>query len=451
MPFLIEKPTRIDQNVSMPEKPSAQWDLVEETPQGNSIVRIGCKHGGKIYRSKNYYLKLYRGGRVTRLRLFPGKVKSAELADNIKNFLRLPGKELPDVMREFFSAPSTASSVPSPLPAAVKYATLGEVLDCHASHLTRLDLKERTATKYRTDLLLVVRHTLAFAEGKQLPAYQRGRKLNLDKYRKMPVDILTAKLARDFKEAFVARVPDGEARSRAKRSANSYLGNAQATFSKKALELYEDEHIHMPDLSGFTSVAPYTNDGKGYTPPGDQVISQIINWANKEDPEREKVLIMALWFGLRREEILEARWGWMTTEGTITVQEADAFIPKSGRKRSIKNKGAWSRLFQLTSPADVVSDQRTLKGNRSQRVATVDRTLSYLRYHGIDDNKPLHALRKLYGCFRATVTGKLWIVQLELGHSSPTVTNEYYATTKIENKELLELWRSRYGEPENSN
>lgn len=98
--------------------------LIESTPLGNRIMRIARKHGSKVHLSKNWYLKLYRGGKVTSLRLFEGKLRSADLADDIKNYLRRPGKGIEDAKKEFFDdvrAPSTAI-----------YATLGEVMDCHA-------------------------------------------------------------------------------------------------------------------------------------------------------------------------------------------------------------------------------------------------------------------------------------------------------------------------------
>ena len=146
-------------------------DVIEKTPLGNRIVRIARKHGVKTFFSKNWYLKVYRDGKVTHLPLFEGKNRSADLADDIKNFLRRSdGKTVEDAKREFFNdvrAPSTAI-----------YATIGEVLDVHAANLTRLELREDTAKGYRDALLLVIRHALAFRKGERLSCPREVFKFN---------------------------------------------------------------------------------------------------------------------------------------------------------------------------------------------------------------------------------------------------------------------------------
>jgi|CZKI01.1.fsa_nt_gi hypothetical protein len=117
----------------MPRKRSRGNDVIEKTPLGNRIVWIGRRHGAKTHFSRNWYLKLHRGGKVTHLPLFERKKWSADLADDIKNYLRRDGKTIEDAKREFFDgvrAPSTAA-----------YATIGEVLDFHEANVARLQLR----------------------------------------------------------------------------------------------------------------------------------------------------------------------------------------------------------------------------------------------------------------------------------------------------------------------
>jgi len=86
----------------MPRKRSRGNDAIERTPLGNRIVRNARVHGTNTHFSKNLYLKLYRGGKITCLPLFERKKRSTDLADDIKNYLRRNGKTIEDVKREFF-------------------------------------------------------------------------------------------------------------------------------------------------------------------------------------------------------------------------------------------------------------------------------------------------------------------------------------------------------------
>ncbi len=373
------------------KKDESSKDEIAVTPQGNRIIRIGRKHGSKGYLSKNWYLKLYPDGKVVRRQLFEGKVKSAELADHIKNFLRLPGKTIEDVDREFFGGGRTPTAEASASLGA-SYATLGEVLDFHAKSLRRLDIKPGTAKGYQEALLLVVRHALAFAKNETV-FYERGKKVDSTKLREYSTEILTARLVREFKDGYTGN-KTGEANTKAKRSANSYLGKAQAIFSKPALIEYQEGKIRLPDLREFTAAVGYGRIGGGYVPPGDGVISQLIHGADTLDNETCKVFVLALFFGLRRAEILAARFKWVNSRGKLSVQEVEEFKPKSGAVRTIENLGAWERLFALSSPHDNEMEH-ILRGTKTQRIEAVNRCIAYVEGQGLKEQKPLHELRKL--------------------------------------------------------
>ena len=51
------------------------------------------------------------------------------------------------------------------------------------------------------------------------------------------------------------------------------------------------------------------------------------------------MFILALFFGLRREEILECRFGWTRTTGKIIVEPVGDFNTKSGEAREIEKQG----------------------------------------------------------------------------------------------------------------
>jgi hypothetical protein len=281
------------------------------TPAGNSICRIGK---GATYLSKNWYLKLHLGGKTTYWPLFEGKGESAKRADHIKAFLKLPGnRSLAKVRAEFYGV----QQIPLPTPASTGpvYATIGECLDTLTARRIGLNLEPETLRGYIGALPWVVRVARSFASGRPLGTYTSGVKQAV---RALRTDILTAQLAHDFKEGYVARAAGDK--QAAKRSANSNLAKARAVFSEAAVEQYRLAGLTLPDLTGFLKVKKYTHVRKGWRPPPDTVIAQLINWADQgNDPEREKVLVMALWFGLRREECAEARWHWLSSQDTLTV------------------------------------------------------------------------------------------------------------------------------------
>jgi integrase len=84
-----------------------------------------------------------------------------------------------------------------------------------------------------------------------------------------------------------------------------------------------------------------------------------------------------------------------------------------------------------------------LKGGVMQRTAAAQRALAYAKFHGLKERKPLHELRKLYGCLRRTDTKDIFLVQRELGHASPETTDSYYASARM-SPTMVALWKEKY-------
>ena len=162
----------------------------------------------------------------------------------------------------------------------------------------------------------------------------------------------------------------------------------------------------------------------------------------KPHPEAYAILLLELGLGLRRNEVDKAQWDWFFTdkEGRhyLEVKATPYFMPKSKERRVIPVEPLLYEAIQETrsqvSPFVVggrlprtYSEQDAPK-NLVYRCDLHHRALaSWLRtHHGIEDDKPCHLLRKEFGSYVATSFG-LFAAQRMLGHSSPAVTESFYA------------------------
>jgi integrase len=153
------------------------------------------------------------------------------------------------------------------------------------------------------------------------------------------------------------------------------------------------------------------------------------------------LLLLELGLGLRRHEADKAQWDWFFTDANgrhyLEVKTTPYFTPKSKESRVIPVEKVLYEAIHATraqvSPFIVSGrlPKRYEAGrepkNLVYRCDQHHRTLAlWLRRHGIADEKPCHTLRKEFGSYVATAFG-LFHAQRMLGHSSPQVTEQFYA------------------------
>lgn len=153
------------------------------------------------------------------------------------------------------------------------------------------------------------------------------------------------------------------------------------------------------------------------------------------------LLLLELGLGLRRNEADKAQWDWLGTDQKgrhyIEVRATPYFTPKGKKPRTIPVEKVLFDAIQASrnqvSPFIVPGrlPKRYEPGkepkNLVYRCDPHHRALAHwLRKHGIVDDKPCHLLRKEFGSYVATAFS-LFAAQKLLGHSSPKVTNDYYA------------------------
>lgn len=247
-----------------------------------------------------------------------------------------------------------------------------------------------------------------------------------------------------------------------KTSINSWLRNAAAMFSQHALEGYA--RLGMVLENPFKGAKLRRVKIKGYSPLRQEILDDIWREAvllRDGDPKAEQpdpgkrwssynfrhprpeaytLLLLELGLGLRRHEADKAEWDWILSDAQgrffLEVKPTQHFMPKGKERRIIPLDKALHDALAAGKHDDIF----IVPGRppRSYHVGKEPKNLTYrceqhhralaawLRARGVVDLKPCHLLRKEFGSYVASSFG-LFHAQKFLGHSSPSVTEAYYA------------------------
>jgi integrase len=254
-------------------------------------------------------------------------------------------------------------------------------------------------------------------------------------------------------------------------SCNAMLRNTAAIFSRQMLSEYrsrgltlmnpfEGQKLRRIKLKSYSPMnrdmlnttwqdAAKLRDGNPETPAPAKITRQPAEKAKRwkepdfrlPQPGAYVLLLLELGLGLRRHEADKAQWDWFFTDANgryyLEVKSTPYFVPKSKESRVIPVEKLLYDAIQGTreqvSPFIVRGrlPKRYESGHEPKNIVyrcdQHHRTLAlWLRRHGIADEKPCHTLRKEFGSYVATAFG-LFHAQRMLGHSSPQVTEQFYA------------------------
>ena len=245
-------------------------------------------------------------------------------------------------------------------------------------------------------------------------------------------------------------------------SINSWLRNAAAMFSRQALEGYA--RLGLPLENPFTGAKLRRVKIRGYTPMTQGVLDRIwkdavllrdgdpeagtpaggSRWSTHDFRKSQRqaylLLLLELGLGLRRHEADKAQWDWIMVDAQgqvyLEVRATPHFTPKGKERRIVPMDNAiHAVLMAQKNKGDFIvpgnPPRSSLPGkapkNLTYRCERHHRALAtWLRQRGITDAKPCHLLRKQFGSYVASSFG-LFHAQKFLGHSSPAVTEAYYA------------------------
>ena len=271
------------------------------------------------------------------------------------------------------------------------------------------------------------------------------------------------KIAHFIKLYRKAALNEGRDQGSVKISINSYLRNAAAMFSKAALEEYREIGLELQNP--FFGARLRGVKLKGYTPLNAETLNRIWRdavllrdgdpkstktastkrWGSfdfrRPHPESYLLLLLELGLGLRRHEADKAQWDWLISDSKgrifLEVRSTKYFIPKGRERRVIPVEAdLYHALVALKADETFIVPGRMPRcypvgkepKNLTYRCERHHRALAnWLRSRGLTDAKPCHQLRKEFGSYVATSFG-LFHAQKFLGHSTPAVTEAYYAS-----------------------
>jgi integrase len=257
----------------------------------------------------------------------------------------------------------------------------------------------------------------------------------LAKVHAVKLSALSATALQQWKRGFLARAgQDPVSQRSAKVSVNTYLRCARSLFSPKVLEHIE---LEMPNPLPFAGVTFEARPSCKYRSTFD--LGQLIGAAREElppvDPEAYKVFLLAVMVGLRRKEIDLLEWSsFRWTESIIRIEPTQYFSAKS--EDSYSDIAVDPELLELfrayqasaTGPFVIESSEppRPEVLYNYYRCEEIFRHLiSWLRAHGVDALKPLHALRKEFGSVICASYG-IHAASRALRHSAVAVTDQFY-------------------------
>jgi integrase len=292
---------------------------------------------------------------------------------------------------------------------------------------------------------------------------------------------LTPEKIASFKRRYIKRgLKKGREESRVKRTCNSHLRGAAALFSRQMLKAYQQsgydlvnpfigQNLRRIELTPYTPLrrdlldtiwrdSAKLRDGDPGAPPPPprnkggrpkkgapkRAPRKEVRWKEPDwripQPEAYQILLQELGLGLRREESDKSEWDWffvLNERRYLEVRKTEFFTPKGKRRRILPvEEVLWQALqevrqenaqFVVPGNAPLNYTRENTPKNIPYRCERAHRVLvAWLRKKGINDPRPCHLLRKEFGSYVATSFG-LFAAQRLLGHSSPSVTEAFYA------------------------
>lgn len=298
--------------------------------------------------------------------------------------------------------------------------TLGDIISFIEVQGPVLDIDKRTIQCYRRSLY-------------------RLTMLSDEEAAKKPLSFLTKDQLTKYKEQQLLGITDQLDINSKKRTVNSVFRNAKSIFSEHTMEALPDRW----DLSGINDLKKepfFKRVLKTYILPSQALMSKTFDLYNEyvgKDPDKQIILGLALFFGLRRAEIAACRRSWVSLDSDkaiVSIKHESDFKPKGGKEGYTAGRLSVAKSMLNNSEGfDKLIKDSARKAERPLAEVILD-----LRKIGWTRAAPLHECRKLYGSYLASTQG-LYVAQSYLRHSNPAVTSQYYASL-MPTKKMTDLW-----------
>jgi integrase len=199
--------------------------------------------------------------------------------------------------------------------------------------------------------------------------------------------------------------------------------------------------IKLPAVLPFDGVAVERTSsrfyGAGVAPR--TLLADAVKELGRDQPEALKAFLLALVLGLRRKEADALEWSAFDFNlRTVTVQPTEWYELKTESSIAVLPiepevlalfRG-WRAKAQSVFVIESDSAPKSVSYQWSRCQKAFDTLLVWLRSKGVQGQKPIHALRKLYGSAVASQHG-IHAASLALRHSDVRVTADHYADSRV--------------------
>ncbi|MFD2255308.1 tyrosine-type recombinase/integrase [Luteolibacter algae] len=389
------------------------------------LKKRSYKSGGKTVEIKEWQVRLFSGSSEEWFNLgSQNQSAAARKARDIYLFLRANG--MAETVARFKAKPEEETKV----------STLGEYIEAVEAQCT---LNPETLYSYARKVRQIVGEILNIPYSPKKYDYVKGGqgawRKKVDGFR---LEQLTTAKINMWKKRYVEKAgTDPLKRKRAERTANSCIRNSKALFGKRIIRQLRG--IELPEEIPFREVEYFRQSANRYHSKVN--VEDLIAKAGEElqeaEPEQFKIFILAIFVGLRRKEIDMLMWSafdWKRS--VIRVQHSEFHSLKSDASADdIPVEPEVMALFkafheEAAGEVFVIRSDRAPKISKSYRYYRAEKEfkalLDWLRSNGVEDNKPIHTLRKEFGRLITEQHG-IFAASKLLRHSSIQVTASFYA------------------------
>jgi integrase len=271
--------------------------------------------------------------------------------------------------------------------------------------------------------------------------YHGGREEWLRATDAVKLALFTPEALESWKRAFLgAGKPDPISQRSRRVGVNSYLRRSKCLFAK---ELLSHLDVALPDPVPFSQVRFEKRVSNKYRSNFDirlLVAEAKAELADLGKHELFKIFVLAAMVGLRRREIDLLPWtAFRFDQGILRIEATEFFQPKSDESSAeLPLEPELISLFRgyharTKSPFVIENahDPAPQTAYQSYRCGTEFRALAeWLRLHGVETERPLHALRKEFGSLINRTYG-IHAASVALRHASIGITAQIYVDSRI--------------------
>jgi integrase len=385
------------------------------------------KRGTTIYRRhQRWVFRSMVRGRQYYFPLGFLKTEALALADEIKQFLVTNSIEAA-LLR--YNPHKVVRDTPAvPVAPDKKVPTVGELLDLFLANVGALDISEASATQYKSGILGLSKLIL------NDPTADR---------RNLSTSALTPAAWDRIRSDVMARCGSEDEKLTCKITLNSKLRSVRAMIRPTTLRTFQQQKPDW-DFSAlktfYSEAAVFKKAVKKYRLPPNQTIHEAFKRIAEladTDPAACVVGLLAVYAGMRAEEIAECCWAWFDERpnwNRIHIVIDKEFKPKGTQGNTEIHPAVTAQIKALLPKGKT---DYLLGDTKRERDEVIDRARAAMASVW-GEKKQLHELRKLFGSYIASTRG-LYVAQKLLRHESAETTSQSYADVVVD-AELRSYW-----------